>query len=327
MSDKAHFDREIAAGAAMLQAGNVDAAIRHCKNALDIRPTDIDSYSLQIDILSAKERPAEALRLTEARLEQSPDCRWSHLNRIRLNARLGRSGLSRKARDEAILLFADDPMMVHDANLLYDICQDRNRNVLKRIRKLRKEGYWGVYDLRSLEQIAHANSSHVHTLGKLQQQDLEDGYVDAETLHSQAKVRFLQGRLIQARRLAIEAAELDPANAPEYAETRVSATLGMIPLMWGAQVFIVLTGSLTSRFPWILRIFLNYALAVACLILTGFILMPLSAIPGVPEASSDRIIGTIGLANVAWALYVIWAWGSIGRMRARKRSVGLSKDY
>lgn len=322
-----HFHREIAAGNAMRLAGNLDAAVRHCKASLEIAPDHVDAYELQMDILVDKDRLDEAIRLTQARLERVPDCRWAHLQRIRFNGQLGRAGFARKARDEAIALFADTPMMVHDANFMFDASVGRDRAVLKRIKAVRKTGYWGLFDLNALEQKAHARSGHITTLGRMQQKDLEDGFVDAETLHSQAKVRYLQGRLISARRLARQAADVDPANAPEYAETRFSATLGMVPLMWGAQAFIVLTGSLTSRFPWFLQLFSNYTIAVACIYLMAFILMPIGSIPGVPEAVSNAVIGTIAMANVVWALYVIWAWGSVGRWRSRKRGVTLSKDY
>lgn len=327
MADRAHLEREIAAGNAMVQAGNIDAAIRHAKAALDIAPDHIDTYCLQVDILSAKRRPEEALRITQARLERVPDCRWGHLQWIGLLAQMQRAGLAAKARDTTIALFADDPMMVHDAHFMFDATLERDRAVLKRIRQVRETGYWGVFKLHVLEQAARANSGHIHTLGKLQQQDLEDGFVDADTLHSQAKVRYLQGRLLSAAQLARQAMDVDPANRPLYAETLFSARLGLVPLMWPAQAFITLTGSLTARFPWYIRMFTNYAFALLCLSLLGMLSAGVFLIPGVPEAVSGPIISAMFIANVGWALYVIWAWGSVGRMRAKRRQVGLSKDY
>ena len=327
MSDRAHFDAEIAAGSAMLKAGNVEAAIRHCKAALDIRPDHIDAYELQVDILSAKDRPAEALRVTKARLETTPDCRWASLQEIRWNARLNRAGHAKEARDRVVSHFADDPMMHHDAHLMFDACFSRARSLLKRIRRLRAEGYWGVFNLAQLEQGARADAGHVFALGKLQQQDLEDGLIDAETLHAQAQVRYLQGRLLSARHLAAQAIDADPANQPLYAETWFSATLGLLPFMWPSQAFISLTGSFTSRFPWFVRMFLNYGIAIGCIMFLGVLLGPLSLIPGVPEDVSDTVIGVLLVLNIGWALYVIWAWGSVGRWRNRRRGVRLNEDY
>ncbi|WP_298913243.1 hypothetical protein [uncultured Algimonas sp.] len=327
MATMDHFHREIAAGAAMRRAGNLDAAVRHCKAALDIAPDHVDAYELQNDLLHDKNRLVEAVRITEERLNRVPDCRWAHLQLIRALGGLGRAGLAKQARAQTIAHFPDDPMMVHDANFMFDATTSRNRAVIKRIRQVRKNGYRGVFDLHRLEQTARAGSGHIHRLGKLQQQDLEAGRVDGDTLHDQAVVRYLQGRLISARRLAGQAIDVDPARRPVYAETRFAATLGLIPAFWGAQLFITLTGSLTSRFPWFIRIATNYLLAVLSIAVLGAILAPIRAIPGVSEVTANRIGGVLVLANVAWALYVIWGFGSFGRWRARKRPVGLSKDY
>ena len=327
MGDLDHFSREVAAGSAMLQAGNVDAAIRHCKAALAIAPDHIDAYELQVDILRVRDRPEEALRVTHARLEHRPDCRWANLQQIRLHASMGRTGFAKQARDVTLDLFADDPMMQHDANFMYDAVLDRDRAVLKRIKAVRETGYWGIFNLSVLEQNARANSGHVHTLGKLQQQDLEAGAIDADTLHGLAVTRYLQGRLPSARKLASQAIEMEPQSRPLFAEIRFAATLGLIPLFWPAQAFITLTGSLTARFPWFIRIFTNYALALLCLALLGLLVGPVSLIPGVPEPVSDIIVGTITFANIGWGLYVIWALGSFGRWRMRKRNVSLSSDY
>jgi tetratricopeptide (TPR) repeat protein len=322
-----HFHREIAAGTAMIQAGNVEAAIRHCKAALDISPDHVDAYSLQIDILNAKERPEEGLRVTKARLERVPDCRWAHVQEIRLLGSMNRSGLARKARDRTLELFADDPMMVHDAHLMHDATTGRDKAVLRRIKTLRQGGYWGIFDLNMLEQNARANSGHFATLAKLQEDDLKKGLIDGETLGDHAVIRFLQGRLISSRRLASQAMDVDPANSPIYAETRFAATLGLIPLMWPAQFFITATSMLTARFPWFIRIFTNYVFAIISILALGFMLGGISAIPGMPPALAGLITTVFGLANVGWALYVIWAFGSVGRMRTQKRKVGLSDDY
>ncbi len=324
----AHYDREVAAGRAMLDAGNVDAAIRHVKSALQINPHGESAFRLQIDILSAKDRPAEALRICERRLETVPDCRQAHLHRIRFQAEMGRAGLAKTALQDVIALFPDDPMMVHDCHLMHDALLDRNRAVLRRVRELRQSGYWGVMDLDALEQAAHANAGHLATLGRLQQADLERGDIDAETLHAQSIVRFLQGRLITARRLAGQAERLNPLGAPHYQELRFHATVGLIPLFWPAMLFIALTGSLTSRFPWFIRIFTNYALALLALFALGGLVGIIEAMPVLPASVSGPLAVTVSLLNVVWAVYAIWALGSIGRWRAsRSQSYTISKDY
>ena len=325
---KEHYDREVAAGRAMLDAGNVDSAIRHTKEALKINPHGYAGYRLQVDILSHKGRPAEALRITERRLENVPDCRSAHLQRIRFQSELGRTGLAKRALEEVKALFPDDPMMVHDCHLMFDALTERNRAVLKRIKALRETGYWGVMDLDALEQTAHANAGHVAKLGRLQQADLEDGFVDAETLHAQSIVRFLQARLVSAKRLASQAEQLNPIGAPHYREMRFHATIGMVPLFWPAMMFIALTGSLTSRFPWFIRIFTNYGLAVLAIFALGLLVGGIGSIPFLPDAIAGPVITVIVVLNFAWALYCIWALGSIGRWRAsRSSSYKISKDY
>ncbi len=325
---KEHYDREVAAGRAMLDASNIDAAIRHAKEALQINPHGYSAFRLQIDILSDKGRPAEALRITERRLETVPDCRLAHLQRIRFQSELGRAGLAKKALEEVKALFPDDPMMVHDCHLMYDTLTERNRAVLKRVRELRKTGYWGVLDLDALEQTAHANAGHVAKLGRLQQADLENGDIDAETLHAQSIVRFLQARLISARQLAAQAEQVDPIGAPHYREIRFHATMGLIPLLWPAMLFIALAGSLTSRFPWFIRIFTNYALALFALFTLGLLVGVIGSVPFLPAVVTGPLILAVCVANLGWALYCIWALGSIGRWRAsRSQSYKISKDY
>jgi tetratricopeptide (TPR) repeat protein len=323
-----HFRRDITAGNAMVDAGSLDAAVRHCKSALDQDLTHVDVYALQVRILSAKNRPEEALRITERRIESVPDCRHAHLQRVRLLGSMNRAGLAKTAMAEVRNAFTDDPMMVHDCQLMHDITLDRNSYVLKRIAHLRETGYWGILDLDDLEQTARANAGHVTTLGRLQQADLERGDIDPETLHLQSVVRYLQGRLISSRKLAAQASVMDPLSAPIHAETRFAALLGMIPLLWPAQFFIILTGSITSRFPWWIRIFTNYVLAILAI---GLLILLLSAIHTMPFLS-DTILGfvstTTGIANVVWALYIIWAFGSVGRWRAnRAKKFKISEDY
>lgn len=327
MATMAYFHREIAAGTTMIQAGNVEAAIRHCKAALDISADHVDAYSLQIDILNAKDRPEEGLRITKARLERVPDCRWGHIQEIRLLGSMNRTGLARQARDRSLELFADDPMMVQDIHLMHDAMTGRDKAVLKRIKTLRQEGYWGIFDLNMLEQNARANSGHFATLAKLQEDDLKQGLIDGEALGDHATIRFLQGRLISSRRLARQAIDVDPANRPIYAETHFAATLGLIPLMWPAQLFITTTSMLTARFPWFIRIFTNYGFAILSILFLGLIIGFLGSVPGIPQVIAGTLGLGVGIANIVWALYVIWAFGSVGRMRTRKRKIGLSDDY
>lgn len=323
-----HFRRDISAGNAMVDAGNLEAAIHHCKSALDQDLTHVDAYGLQVRILSAKNRPEEALRITERRIETVPDCRDAHLQRIRLLGSMNRAGLAKSAMEEVRATFADDPMMVHDCQLMHDVTLDRNIYVLKRIAHLRETGYWGILDLDNLEQTARANAGHITTLGRLQQADLERGDIDAETLHLQSVVRYLQGRLISARKLAAQASDLDPISAPIHAETRFAALLGMIPLLWPAQFFIILTGSITSRFPWWIRMFTNYILAIAAIALLGVLLSSIATLPFLSDSVLGWISGIIGVSNVVWALYIIWAFGSFGRWRAnRAKSFKISRDY
>jgi len=312
----------------MVDAGNLEAAIRHCKSALDQDPTHVDAYALQVSILFAKNRPEEALRITERRMESVPDCRYASLQRIRLLGSMNRAGLAKKAMEDVRNSFSDDPMMIHDCQLMHDVTLDRNIYVLKRIQHLRETGYWGILDLNDLEQTARANAGHITTLGQLQQADLERGDIDPETLHLQSVVRYLQGRLISARRLAAQASDLDPLNAPVHAETRFAALLGMIPLLWPAQFFIVLTGSFTSRFPWWVRMFTNYILALGALLFLGLVLTLVQTLPFFSDSALGIISGGVALINVAWALYVIWAFGSFGRWRAnRSKKFKISGDY
>lgn len=323
-----HFRRDISTGNAMVDAGNLDAAIRHCKSALEQNLNHVDTYCLQVRILSAKKRPEEALRITEKRIENVPDCRDAHLQRIRLLGSMNRAGLAKTAMEEVRATFADDPMMVHDCQLMHDVTLDRNSYVLTRITHLRKTGYWGILDLDDLERTARANAGHVTTLGRLQQADLERGDIDAETLHLQSIVRYLQGRLISARKLAAQATDRDPLSAPIHAETRFAACLGMIPLLWPAQFFIILTGSVTSRFPWWVRMFTNYILAIAALGLLGALLNAIQTLPFLSDSVLGWASGIIGISNVVWALYIIWAFGSVGRWRAgRAKSFKISEDY
>jgi len=322
------FRRDISAGNAMVDAGNLDAAIRHCKAALDQDPTHKDAYALQVSILSAKNRPEEALRITEARISEVPDCRYAHLQRIRLLGSMNRAGLARTAMEDVRIGFADDPMMIHDCQLMHDVTLDRNSYVLKRIQHLRETGYWGILDLNDLEQTARANAGHITSLGRLQQADLERGDIDPETLHSQSVVRYLQGRLISARQLAAQASDLDPLSAPIHAETRFAALIGMIPLLWPAQFFIVLTGSLTSRFPWWVRMFTNYVLAFIAIMLLGGLLSVIGTLPFLSDSIAGIVTVIVTAANIIWALYVIWAFGSFGRWRAnRAKKFKISGDY
>lgn len=323
-----HFRRDIAAGNAMVDAGSLDAAVRHCRSALEQDLTHVDAYALQVRILSVKNRPEEALRITERRIETVPDCRHAHLQRVRLLGSMNRAGLAKIAMIDVRNTFADDPMMVHDCQLMHDVTLDRNSYVLKRIAHLRETGYWGILDLDDLEQTARANAGHITTLGRLQQADLERGDIDPETLHVQSIVRYLQGRLISSRKLAAQASLMDPLSKPIHAETRFAALLGMIPLLWPAQFFIILTGSITSRFPWWIRMFTNYALAIMAIVLLGLLLSTIQTLPFLSDSVIGFISGAIGIANVVWALYVIWAFGSVGQWRAnRAKKFKISKDY
>lgn len=323
-----HFYRDIAAGNAMVDAGNLEAAVRHCKAALDQDLTHLDVYRLQVRILSSKNRPEEALRITEKRIESTPDCRNAHLQRIRLLGSMNRAGLAKTAMQEVRAIFSDDPMMVHDCQLMHDVTLDRNSYVLKRIAHLRDTGYWGLLDLDDLERTARANAGHVVTLGRLQQADLERGDIDAETLHLQSVVRYLQGRLISARSLAAQATTMDPISGPIHAETRFAALIGMIPLLWPAQFFIILTGSVTSRFPWFVRMFTNYVLAIVALGLLGLLLSTIQILPFLSGRPAGYLSGAVSIANVVWALYVIWAFGSVGAWRAKRaKKFKISKDY
>lgn len=211
---------------------------------------------------------------------------------------------------------------------MHDVTLDRNSYVLKRIAHLRDTGYWGLLDLDDLERTARANAGHVATLGRLQHADLERGDINAETLHSQSVVRYLQGRLISARQLAAQATIMDPLSGPIHAETRFAALLGMIPLLWPAQFFIILTGSVTSRFPWFVRMFTNYVLAIMALGLLGLLLSAIQTLPFLSGQPAGYLSGMISIANVVWALYVIWAFGSVGTWRAKRaKKFKISKDY
>lgn len=312
----------------MVEAGNLDAAIRHCKSALDQDLSHIDVYALQVRILSAKQRPEEALRITERRIESVADCRHAHLQRVRLLGSMNRAGLAKTAMEDVRETFADDPMMVHDCQLMHDVTLDRNSDVIKRIALLRETGYWGILDLDDLERTARANAGHFATLGRLQQVDLENGNIDPETLHLQSVVRYFQGRLMSSRRLAAQASVMDPPSTPIHAETRFAALLGMIPLFWPAQFFIVLTGSVTSRFPWWIRMFTNYFLAIMSFSLLALLASSIQLLPILSDHLAGSISISIFIANMAWALYVIWAFGSVGRWRAnRAKKFKISGDY
>lgn len=108
-----YFYRDVAAGNAMVDAGNLDAAVRHCKAARDHDLTHLDVYRLQVRILSSKNRPEEALRITERRIETTADSRTAHLQRIRLLGSMNRAGLAKTAMQEVRVIFSDDPMMAN----------------------------------------------------------------------------------------------------------------------------------------------------------------------------------------------------------------------
>jgi tetratricopeptide (TPR) repeat protein len=318
------LEAKVLTAQAMLRAGNLNRAKDLAQEVLKKQDDNLDAFEVLYDVRVANQSYGQALALTLWRLERLPNCPYAAVFQLHALCLLKRKSEATKLFKALQDRLANHPIHLEQARLYYAYHFWPPRKARKLIQQSREKGYFDPQWLDSLEADTRAESGHIYTSRKMMNEALAETPNDPDLLYALSVTNVLTGRLPTALRQAKLAKEVDPPMAPAYNEVIVVATMGLIPIFWGAMAFIVLNASVSTRLPWLIRIPFNYLFMAIGLGISMIIPIAMdSANMNVPPLNVLIVFGNIG-----FALYLLFGFQHIGMARARKKQdFTFSRDY
>jgi tetratricopeptide (TPR) repeat protein len=295
----------IESGWAMLEAGNVNSAVRAAKQALQSDPNDFNALSLLTRASLASGDFLGASSTNEQLLRLRPDHLQGHLNRVHIPMYRGLYGASKEALDAFKVARPD---AIYEYKNLLAFWEHQFGSPSKSIVILREllaetpdnmelHKYLGLaeYEVRNPFRASEALSEVVQNSAR-----------DAKVLETLAFIRFRQFAFGDAKALADGSRRIDPSYKP-VRWVRWGSMLALFPpffvghaLQWGsakaAEAFGPVAGHLT-----------NLLWVVLCISSIVYAAQVNQMPPFLPIWQG--IVVLVGLFAVAWALLVHYAIG------------------
>ena len=175
--------------AALLSAGNFDAAEREVRAVLERNPQDRRALDLLTTALVEKRDFQRALSIADDWIEREPDCYQAHKNRIFVlihsrNVREARTALERYRTDFPFDVAGYDWMQLH-----VNLADGKSKVLLKQIKALRRK-YGSHPDFDTAETIAKSREGHLIGAGRAADTMLKNDPLDANALYVKALSAF-----------------------------------------------------------------------------------------------------------------------------------------
>lgn len=315
---------KVATAEAMLQAGNLDKARLLCREILEKEETNLGAFECLFQVRVQQEDFYKALMLTDWRLERLPECTDAHLSRL-----VALGALKRK-RDITALYqkmqtrFPDRPHVLEQAQLLHSHHCKSGSHTRKLVIAAREKGALDPNWLDILENAARSDSGQIFASRRMLRSAVRNSPEDHMLRYELAVTEFLTGHLPAAIRHAKQGRRLKPVKAAMFNEVIFASYLGLTPVFWGVQLFIVMNASIVTRLFWLLRIPFNYFFFFLSFILPTLVFMPIVAI----FTPAEALLSFILILNLFWIIYLLFGFQRIGQHLARrKKQVKLSDKY
>ena len=320
-----NLDAKAASADAMLRAGNLARAKDLCREVLEANEDHFDAFETLINVRLEQKDLKRARALCEWRLGRLANCVDTNLTYLTVQCFIGQKKDAKKTWAAFNDRFAHYPIRKQQAELLYTHHFGSKRKTRKLIDQARISGNFAPEWLDNLEQDNRNESGHIFRSYRLLKQALENNPDDEDALYSIGVISVLTGRLWPAIRHARRGKALDPSHAPAFNEIIFASIVSQIPLFWGAQLYVVLNATLTTRLFWLFRIPFNLAFLFMCFTLQIFILYPLNWI----SAGLAETMGGVALiTNLIWFVYLMFGFQRIGMaLSGRDNRVTLKSNY
>ncbi len=308
-----------------MRAGNLNRAKDLCREILEKDDSHFDAFGTLIDVRLKQEDLLRARALCEWRLERHPECEDTNLTHLTVLGLIGEKAPGRKCIENLRLLLADQPISLQQAELLYSHYFGSKRQTRLLIKQARESGYFSESWLDGIEAENRSESGHIFSTIKLLRKSLIDDPENPDDLYALSVLSVFTGKLPSAIRYARQGRQIDPSIAPAFSEVIFAATVGFIPLVWAAQIYIVLNATLTTRLFWLFRIPFNLFFIVLAFAIQGLIFIPIAYLS---EPLHEFVAGLSVITNLIWGLYLLFGFQKIGMARSKRDiDVGLSPDY
>lgn len=319
------LDSKAAAADAMLRAGNLTRAKELCREVLEKDDSHFDAFATLIDVRFKQEDLHRARALCHWRLERFPECEDTNLIHLHVLGMIGEKAPGKKCIKNLRLLLSGQPVALQQAELLYTHYFGSKRKTRKLLKQARESGYFSQSWLDGIETENRSESGHIFSTIKLLKKSLKENPENADDLYAMSVLSVLTGRLFSALKYGRQGRRLDPSIAPAFNETIFAAFVGLIPLFWAAQLYIILNATLTTRLFWLLRIPFNIGFILFAFIVQGLIIAPIAL---VSEPFHEFVSGLSALLNIIWIIYLLFGFQKIGMaLSKREVNVALSPDY
>jgi tetratricopeptide (TPR) repeat protein len=318
------IEAKVLTAQAMLGAGNLNRAKDLAQQVLKKQDDNLDAFEVLYDVRLADQSYGQALALCLWRLERLPNCPYAAVFQLHSLCLL-------KRKREATQLFktlqdrlGNHPFHLEQARIYYAYHFWPPSKARKLIQASKEKGYFDPKWLETLEADTRAESGHIYTSRKMMNEALAESPNAPDLLYALAVTNVLTGRLPTALKQAKQAKEVDPPMAPAYNEVVVVATLGLIPIFWGAMTFIILNASVATRLPWLIRIPFNYLFMALGIGVSMIVPIAMDAMNmNVPALNAFILLGNIG-----FAIYLLFGFQHVGMSRARKKqNFNFTQDY
>ncbi|RKQ71662.1 hypothetical protein DES40_0989 [Litorimonas taeanensis] len=318
------LDAKIVTAEAMLRAGNYARAKELSQEVLKKQDDHLEAFEVLYEIRTIDAEFDRALALALWRLERLPNCPYANVSHLHALCLLKRKQEATKTFKLLQTRLGNHPFELQRAELLYAYAFKRPKETRKLIAIARESGRFDSKWLDALESDMHADSGHIFTSRKMLSQALKESPMDADLLYDMSVTNVLTGHLPSAIKQAKRAKEINPPMAPAYNEVIIVATMGLIPLFWGAMSFLVLNASFVTRLPYLVRIPFNYLFMAIGIIIAMAIPLTMDALNiNVPALNALILFGNIG-----FTLYLLFGFQHVGLRRAKKKNnISLNRDY
>lgn len=318
---------------AMLRAGSYKRAKELCREILEKEDDNLEAFEILFETHMEQNKFVKALATCNWRLERVPQCAQAHMLKF-----LPLGNLKQKKEAASLIKairhrFADYPFHLEQSEILYSHFFKSSGDTFRRIKNARKEGIINPAWLDEIESYERAKSGHIFSSQKLLAESLERNPENYDAIHNLAVTRFLVGRLFSAIKLARQAKRLKPERAAECNEVIFASFIGLTPMFWGGQFFIIWVATLTTRIPWLIRGPFNIAGFLLAFLIQGIIFTPLGILMGgtvdeVHTPFTSVIVTIFGGLQFFWIIYLLFGFQRIGQsLSDKKKNIKLSKNY
>ncbi len=333
MSAEQSLRAKIEHAEAMHRAGSYKRAKELCKEILEKEDDNLDAFQILFQIHMDEKNYAKAHAACNWRLERVPECVEAHMLKL---LPLGHW----KSKKEATELienirhrFGDRPFHLEQSEILYSHFFKPSSHTMWLLNKARDQGMIDPDFLDEIENYERAKSGQIFGSQKLLTEALQKNPEDYDTVFSLAVTRFYVGRLFSAIKLSRQAMRLKPHRAAECKEVIFASIVGLIPMFWGAQLFIIWVATITTRIPWFIRGPFNVIGFFLAFLLQSFIMMPFGLLLGgtTDEPYTGVMSSLVGISvaiQFLWIIYLLFGFQHIGsRMADSRKQVKLSNKY